>query len=147
MKPTLYFAAPLFTETERQFNANVSEELDHYFDVFLPQRDGFLIPGANIEKSMYPEVMKKVFCSDIAAIDRCAFFLAVLDGRTIDEGVSFELGYAFARGKRCVSLRTDPRQLAEWGNNPMITQAVSEAFSTTDELYKWCYRTVRETNS
>lgn len=141
MKPTLYFASPLFTETERKFNAEVAGKVEDYFDVFLPQRDGLLIPGEKIEREMYSEIKQKVFSGDISAINRCNFFLAVLDGRTIDEGVAFELGYAFAKGKTCVSLRTDPRQLAEWGNNPMITQAVSEAFSTIDELYNWCHRT------
>lgn len=138
MKPSLYLAAPLFTEIERNFNSSVAERIEEYFKVFLPQRDGLLIPGNAIDPIKYPQILEDVFQGDIRAIDACDLFLAILDGRTIDEGVAFELGYAFARGKKCLSLRTDSRQLAAWGNNPMITQAVSKEFSTTDALYVWC---------
>ncbi len=39
--PTLYFAAPLFSESERAFNAALTAEIERLgFTVFLPQRDG-----------------------------------------------------------------------------------------------------------
>ena len=39
--PTLYFAAPLFSESERIFNAALTREIERLgFTVFLPQRDG-----------------------------------------------------------------------------------------------------------
>ncbi len=37
----IYFAGPLFSEAERQFNAHLTTELENAgYAVFLPQRDG-----------------------------------------------------------------------------------------------------------
>ena len=39
--PTLYLAAPLFSSSERAFNAALTAEIEGLgFTVFLPQRDG-----------------------------------------------------------------------------------------------------------
>ncbi|MBR0137989.1 MAG: hypothetical protein IJM15_06220 [Erysipelotrichaceae bacterium] len=38
----IYFAAPLFSEGEREYNLKLVEILESYgYEVFLPQRDGF----------------------------------------------------------------------------------------------------------
>lgn len=124
MKPRLYLAAPLFTPLEREFNLRVTEQLEKRFDVFLPQRDGFLIPGREMSGVEFKLASRDVFRSDLLAIERAHAIVAVLDGRAIDEGVAFEVGFAFAKGIRCFSLRTDSRQLLPHGNNPMITNAV-----------------------
>src|SRR5689334_12592978 len=42
-KQKLYFAAPLFSDMERRFNIELAEQLEQFFDVFLPQRDGGLM--------------------------------------------------------------------------------------------------------
>ena len=39
----VYFAAPLFSEAEREYNLMLAELLEEYgYEVFLPQRDGLL---------------------------------------------------------------------------------------------------------
>lgn len=48
-------------------------------------------------------------------IDRCDGVFAILDGVDVDSGTAAEIGYAFARGKYVMGLRTDFR-LA--GDNP-----------------------------
>ncbi len=48
-------------------------------------------------------------------IDRCDGVLAVLDGPDVDSGTAAEIGYAGARGKPVVGLRTD---LRPGGDNP-----------------------------
>jgi nucleoside 2-deoxyribosyltransferase len=60
-----------------------------------------------------------------------------MDGRTIDEGAAFELGYAFALGKACVGLKTDARSLFTFGDNPMIEGAVREIFHDETSLCRW----------
>jgi hypothetical protein len=55
----------------------------------------------------------------------------------LDEGASFELGYAFALGKVCVGLKTDPRQLLPIGDNPMIEGALWKLFHEESELVEW----------
>src|SRR5262245_47713244 len=119
-KPKLYFAAPLFSDSERQFNEDVTARLERFFDVFLPQRDGGLIMDM-ISEGIQPAVAaRRVFDVDVGAIKSCDAVLIVLDGRAIDEGAAFELGYAFALGKECFGLQTDVRRLLSTGNNPMI---------------------------
>jgi nucleoside 2-deoxyribosyltransferase len=46
-------------------------------------------------------------------IDRCDGVLAVLDGTDVDSGTAAEIGYARARGKPVVGLRTDLREGGE----------------------------------
>jgi nucleoside 2-deoxyribosyltransferase len=138
MKPFLYFAAPLFSQAELAFNERVCAELEPFFNVYLPQRDGGLI-GQTVGKGglSAENALARTFAMDIAAIDRSDVVLLVLDGRTVDEGAAFEIGYAFAKGKVCVGLQTDPRRLVPWGNNPMITGPLVNLFSTVESLVAW----------
>jgi nucleoside 2-deoxyribosyltransferase len=136
-KPSLYLAAPLFTPAERALNLEIDSVLSKYFAVFLPQRDGYLIPGSRLNQRAFNEVSRKVFVSDVRAVESAEFVLAVLDGRTIDEGVAFELGIAFALKKECIGFRSDSRVLLPWGINPMIQGALSTSVSSLDELAQW----------
>jgi nucleoside 2-deoxyribosyltransferase len=78
-----------------------------------------------------------VFENDRAAIDSADFLIAVLDGAGIDEGVAFEIGYAFGLGKHCVGLQTDMRRALPTGNNPMIGRSLQMIFGSRDELISW----------
>lgn len=41
MSKLIYFAAPLFSQAEREFNLMLTANLESIgFDIFLPQRDG-----------------------------------------------------------------------------------------------------------
>lgn len=133
----LYFAAPLFSDMERQFNKNIAQRLEQFFDVFLPQEDGGLMVEM-IDEGINPdEAARRVFQLDVEALNRCAVILVVMDGRTIDEGAAFELGYAFALGKTCVGLQTDVRRLLGTGNNPMIDCGLKQVFQDVEELMNW----------
>ena len=111
----LYFAGPLFTTPERQWNAEVTAALRAAgHEVFLPQeqepgKDG---PG--------------VFATDVGGIDWADVLVAIMDGLNPDAGTSWEVGYAF-RKKPIVLVRTDFRSMAgivgEY--NPMLTQAAT----------------------
>jgi nucleoside 2-deoxyribosyltransferase len=133
----IYIAAPLFTPYERSLNLRLSQILGSYFETFLPQRDGMLLPGQDLSPSKFVVVSKSVFRTDCGAIDQCRFLLAVLDGRTVDEGVAFELGYAFARGKVCIGFRTDTRVLLPGGLNPMVQGALLTILGSESELSAW----------
>lgn len=74
------------------------------------------------------------FQKDITAIEKANILIAVLDGRTVDEGVAFELGYARALGKYCIGLKTDDRSLLRSGDNPMIIAGCNQLCSDTREL-------------
>jgi len=81
-----------------------------------------------------------VFSRDLWEIDRCDVLLIVMDGRAIDEGAAFELGYAFARSKVNIGLKTDTRTLLTMGNNPMIEQALSQIFEDVESTIAWIER-------
>jgi nucleoside 2-deoxyribosyltransferase len=143
-KPRLYLASPLFTPSERAFNVHIDAVLDRYFETCLPQRDGQLIPVSRLTARSYQKMSRKVFRSDVSAIARSDVLLAILDGRTIDEGVAFEIGLAFALGKTAVGFRSDARVLLPWGINPMIESALSACVGSEDELRKWALRYAAE---
>jgi nucleoside 2-deoxyribosyltransferase len=60
-----------------------------------------------------------------------------MDGRAIDEGACFELGYAYSRGKICIGLKTDVRRLLPIGDNPMVECALRAIFGDMDEVSTW----------
>jgi nucleoside 2-deoxyribosyltransferase len=140
IKPALYLAAPLFSHSERTFNVEIAEILSGRFDVFLPQRDNHLIVDLIADDMSVDEARDVVFRGDVAAIRACDIFFIVLDGRAVDEGACFELGLAFALGKRTVGLQTDPRRLLPIGNNPMLHCALGETLQSVDRLREWTER-------
>lgn len=133
-KPRLYVAAPLFNEMERQFNRSLADQLARRFDVFLPQSDGLLMVDLIRDGMPHEQAKMVVFTKDIEAIRHSDVLLAVLNGRSIDEGVAFELGVAYALGKTCWGLKTDMRQLLAVGDNPMIEGAIKTLFRSEQEL-------------
>jgi len=134
-----YLAAPLFTPQERDLNLEITKiiETNPIHEVFLPQRDGSLLDdevkfGNNILK-----VKDEIFKKDITAIENSDVVFAVLNGRVIDEGVAFEIGYGCAKGLKCWAYKNDWRQLLESGDNPMIEGATSMRFNSIKEIEKY----------
>lgn len=122
-RPRAYLAAPLFNDMERRFNIDIESSIAPFIDVFLPQRDGGLLTKLVAGGMSLKSAKQYVFKKDIDAIANADIIIAVLDGRTIDEGVAFELGYGYALGKICIGLKTDDRTLLANGDNPMITES------------------------
>lgn len=137
MKKDIYIAAPLFNSAEIAFNESIYNVLSPYFKVYLPQKNGDLLAdllesGLDLKYST-----RKIFMQDISAIEKSEFLLIVLNGRSIDEGACFELGYAYANKKKCFALQTDTRRLLPTGNNPMIEESVTKIFKSINELEEW----------
>jgi nucleoside 2-deoxyribosyltransferase len=133
----LYFAAPLFSEAELSFNIKLTAELEKYVDVYLPQRDGGKLVDLVERGVPIKSAYKSIFERDLDALEESDALVIVLDGRTIDEGAVFELGVAFAMGKHCVGLQTDPRRLLPVGNNPMVENALDRVFKDIADLGLW----------
>lgn len=132
-----YIASPLFSMAELEFNLTLSYILEKKFNVYLPQRDGGLLSEYIKAGKDVSQASKEIFDLDIRAIEESDFVIAVLDGRAIDEGVSIELGYAYARKIKCFGLQTDSRRLMPYGNNPMVENVLEEVFSDLLELEHW----------
>ena len=136
-RPLVYFAAPLFSEAELSYNLLLTSILERHVDVYLPQRDGgklvdLVAKGVDIEAAY-----KSIFERDVQALKDADVLFLLMDGRSIDEGAAFELGYAAALKKSCVGLQTDPRRLLPLGNNPMIQVPLKLVFRNIDEVAKW----------
>lgn len=130
----VYLAAPLFNPMERAFNEDVARCLEPIVDVFLPQRDGALLTKLVAGGQSVDAARRRIFDGDIAAIESCHAVVAILDGRTIDEGVAFEVGYAHALGKVCIAYKSDDRIMLPTGDNPMIAMACQYNCSNLDAL-------------
>lgn len=130
----IYLAAPLFNDMERSFNARLTALIEPFAEVFLPQRDGKLMRNLVADGMPLATARRMVFEADIAALKACTHVVAVLDGRTIDEGVAFEVGYAHALSKTCIGLKTDDRTLLPSGDNPMILAGCHEICVNIIEL-------------
>jgi len=124
---------------ERERNIRIRDALNVWVDVYLPQQDGKLIFDL-INSGMSPaEARSIVFRNDIQALEACDLFILIMDGRSIDEGACFELGYAYARDKVCVGIKTDQRMLLPHGDNPMIEAPLREVFASDAELTTWVH--------
>ncbi len=136
-RPSVYVASPLFSLQERQWNVLLRDRLNECCDVYLPQEDGALLVELVASGMPVEEAKNRIFVTDLEAIDRCDILLLVMDGRVIDEGACFELGYAYSRGKVCVGLKTDVRSLLPIGDNPMISCALRTVFKDVEDISKW----------
>lgn len=97
MSSYIYFAAPLFTKAEQDFNIAVVTVLRNGgWEVFLPQEE---CKGSHEE----------MFNTCLMGVKNCTIVVAVLDGADADSGTCWEVGYAYAKGFPIVALRTDFR--------------------------------------
>ncbi|MFW0856002.1 nucleoside 2-deoxyribosyltransferase [Cronobacter dublinensis] len=136
-KKRVYLAAPLFNEAELTYNRELKKALSPYFDVFLPQEDGLLLRDISSESISNDHAEGKIFNADITAMNNSDIIIAVLNGAHIDEGVAFELGYCFAKGKRCIGIKEDVRQALPTGNNPMISKSCEKILDSKTSLLAW----------
>lgn len=119
----IYMAGPLFTSAERQWNAAVAAALRNLGrKVHLPQEAESEV-GLS---SGSPGLARRIFECDVHALDACDVVVACMDGADPDSGTCWECGYAYAKGKRVITYRTDMRALrdptgAEF--NLMITES------------------------
>jgi len=110
----IYFAGPLFTAAERDWNVALASALRGAgHEVFLPQEQE---PGKDAAA---------IFATDVGGIDWAEALVAIMDGADPDSGTSWEVGYAY-RKKPIVLVRTDMRRNEGSGGsgyNPMLTEA------------------------
>jgi len=138
----IYFAGPLFCESERTFNQDLTRRLEEAgFDVFLPQRDGVESSKPPYAHMSPDERRKAMFEMDLAEISSCDVFLFVLDGRIPDEGACVELGLAYMHRlttgieRLIIGLQTDCRAAFIGSRlNPMLRLSFDQIVETREEL-------------
>lgn len=138
----IYFAGPLFSEAERNFNRELTNQLENDgFKVFLPQRDGVETNKPPYDKMSKNERRRTMFELDKEKIFSCDLFLFILDGRVPDEGACVELGMAYTdklihqKNRLIVGLQTDNRAAFPTAKlNPMLALCFDQIFETRDDL-------------
>ena len=136
----VFIAGPLFSQAEREFNLKVDEFLQkHGFETFLPQREvGEL--WKHVRKKGR-KAYKMIYETDLKGLERADVVVAVLDGPDVDSGTAFEVGYACARGKPVIGIKTDARIFTrnEVVNNMLaqgVRALVKDLAGILDELKK-----------
>lgn len=130
----IYLAAPLFSRAEQEFNLKLENELEALgFSVFMPQEDSNDTEAAREEMDS-----NNIFKLNVEAIDACDILVAVLDGGTdVDSGTAWEIGYAYAKDKTVVGIKTDFRTLGPEGLvNLMIEESADELVTKVEDLLK-----------
>ncbi|MEM2907645.1 MAG: nucleoside 2-deoxyribosyltransferase [Candidatus Hadarchaeales archaeon] len=130
----VFIAGPLFSQAEREFNLKVDEHLRrHGFETFLPQRDVGKLDELLRKKGR--RAYREIFERDLAGVKQADVVVAILDGADVDSGTAFEVGYAFAKGKPVIGLKTDMRVFARDEElNNMLAQAIRALARNLDEL-------------
>jgi nucleoside 2-deoxyribosyltransferase len=101
----VYLAAPLFSEPERAYNLSITGHLkNNFFDVYLPQEAGDDKDTRNKEEQV------RIFSENLRALKNADIIVAIIDGADADSGTAWEMGYAYAHGKKVIALRTDFRR-------------------------------------
>lgn len=104
----IYVAGPLFTTAERDLNRQVAELLESLgHTVFLPQAHEVEL------RDKEEPLAAAIFRQDWTQVEAADLILANLDGPDPDSGTCWEVGFAYARGKRIVGYRTDFRQASD----------------------------------
>lgn len=107
---TIYIASPLFSDMEKDYIDNLVFDicrelnLDPIKDFFVPHRDNLSID----ETTIYKENIKN--------LNNCDLMIAVLDGKDVDSGTAFEIGYFESQDKIVLGILTDTRSYNENGD-------------------------------
>lgn len=131
-KKTVYLAGPLFTHAELRYNLELKDMLiKKGFSVFLPQMDAE-DAAAEREKQNQECIFKKC----LEGVNSSDIVVAVLDGVDVDSGTAWEIGYAYAREKPIIGIRTDFRTLSDGVVNLMVEMSIDALARDEDELLK-----------
>ncbi len=131
----IYFAAPFFCKGEKELNLKLLTQIENLgYKVFYPPRDGLVAKEKITSTTNWDFISNKTWACDTEAIINSKLIFAVLDGRSIDEGVCVEIGFAAANQKTIIGYSTDDRTQFPWGHNPMILAPIAKLINSTKML-------------
>jgi nucleoside 2-deoxyribosyltransferase len=139
----IYFAGPLFSEAEREWIRSTIKEIEALaaqhgkkseiifpYELFTQEEIDHLGPKGKLE----------IFSRCKSHLDDADIVIALLDGSQVDDGISWEIGYFFARKspeQRIIGIRTDFRRAGESEGavvNPMIECSCDWVVRSREEL-------------
>ena len=131
-KKRIYLAGPLFSHAELEYNRKLRDLLlNKGFSVFLPQED-----AEDTTDEREKQNQECIFKKCVEGVDSSDIVVAVLDGVDVDSGTAWEIGYAYAKEKPVIGLRTDFRSLSDGIVNLMVEMAIVALARDEDELLK-----------
>lgn len=107
MKEKAYLASPFFDECERAIYHKVIDYLRNLmgYDLYVPMEH--TVEGAwEMSNAIWAE---RVFEEDIHAIDEAEIVFVINFGMYSDSGTAWECGYAYAKGKKVVTIIVAPQ--------------------------------------
>lgn len=129
---TVYLAGPLFTHAELEYNRKLRDNLlKKGLLVFLPQEDAEDDATTHDKQSQ-----ESIFKRCVMGVDSSDIVIAVLDGVDVDSGTAWEIGYAYARGKPVIGLRTDFRTMLDGIVNLMVEMSITALARDEEELLR-----------
>ena len=139
----IYFAGPLFSEAEREWIRSTIKEIESLaaqrgieISVIFPYD---LITQSDIN-NLGPKAKLEIFSRCKSHLDDADIVIALLDGSQVDDGISWEIGYFFARKspeQKIIGIRTDFRRAGESEGavvNAMIEGACDRIVRSREEL-------------
>lgn len=134
-----YFAAPLFSKAEIDFNLDLTKQLEKVgAKIFLPQRDNDNQINLNSEKMA--NFALGCFEKNIQGLTKSRSIIVICDGADVDSGTAWELGFFYSRplesGSEILLLRTDFRNQAdnETGINLMLSESCDIIFDDIEKM-------------
>lgn len=127
MKPRIYLSGPLFSQAEIAWGGNTKAFLEDRLEnarIFWPHELAAASP-------------RTVFHANLQALQECDLMVAILDGPQVDDGVAWEVGYFFSRGKPILGIRTDFRRAGEFPQsrvNAMVECSCQAIAESLDQL-------------
>lgn len=124
MKPIkIYFAGPLFSESERKWVESVIErlyalvvKLDIPVEIIWPWE----LFGPGELDALGDQAQQEVFKRCREHLDSSDMVIALLDGALVDDGTVWEIGYYYTvrpDGALIIGVRTDGRRASEFSNS------------------------------
>ena len=110
MPHIIYQTGPLFSEAELSFHRSLAARLREAGHAVTWPGDMLTEEQINAAGPDAPHLIFNV-CRE--GINHCTVVVAVLDGRQVDDGTAWEIGYAYAKGIPVYGLHTDARQAGE----------------------------------
>lgn len=141
----VYIASPFFTDCQRKILTDVLIRIKNHFaksgfdaNFFIPM-EHFIEDGENLPNHIWGQ---KVFEMDKRAIDDCDIMIALDFGFSADSGTAWEIGYAFAKGKKVFVINA-----AEGGvRSLMIVNGCTRYFQNEDDFIRFFFSSIINDN-
>ncbi len=130
----VYLASPLgFSPEWKSYRDKIRRQLTQLGCIILDPWEGpfgtAIAEAGTIQDwparvAAFKEIAAQIGKANEDMIRSCDVVLGVLDGPELDSGTVSEIGFAAGLGKRCYGLRTDFRDLGDFGGLPFNLQVL-----------------------